>query len=197
MILLIDNYDSFIFNIMHYLQELQAEVRVERNDAMTADAFMALAPDAVILSPGPCTPDDAGVTLELIGCCADAGIPLLGICLGHQAIGQHFGAHVVRGGLLHGKVSEIHHDGTGVFRALPSPFRAARYHSLCVNPETIPANLSMNAQTDDGVIMGFRHKSHQIHGIQFHPESIATEYGHALLRNFLTIVRKDHREVAI
>ncbi len=184
MILVIDNYDSFTWNLVHYLMELGSEVRVVRNDALTAAEALASGARAFLLSPGPCTPDGAGISLALVQACAAAGKPLLGVCLGHQAIGQHFGGRVVRGGLMHGKTSPIHHDGTGVFGGIPSPFVATRYHSLIV--ENIPAGLLVNATADDGSVMGFRHASLPIHGVQFHPESIATEHGHALLANFMT-----------
>ena len=185
MILVIDNYDSFTFNLVHYLIELGAEVRVERNDALTAAEALASGADAFLLSPGPRTPDDAGISLDLVAACADAAKPLLGVCLGHQAIGQHFGGIVQRGHLMHGKTSPICHDGSGLFTGLPSPFTATRYHSLEV--VGIPAELSINATSDDGAIMGFRHVTLPLHGVQFHPESIATEHGHAMLANFLRI----------
>ena len=190
MILVIDNYDSFTFNLVHYLMELGAEVRVERNDALTASEAVASGAKGMLISPGPCTPNEAGVSLDLVAACADAGVPLLGVCLGHQAIGQHFGGRVVRGGLMHGKTSPVDHDGSGVFADLPSPFTATRYHSLVV--EDIPNILHVNATSEtpglDGTsVMGFRHRELPIHGVQFHPESIATEHGHALLANFLEI----------
>ena len=190
MILVIDNYDSFTFNLVHYLMELGAEVRVERNDALGASEAVASGAKGILISPGPCTPNEAGVSLDLVAACADAGLPLLGVCLGHQAIGQHFGGRVVRGGLMHGKTSPVDHDGSGVFANLPSPFIATRYHSLVV--ENIPNVLHVNATSEtpglDGTsVMGFRHHELPIHGVQFHPESIATEHGHALLANFLEI----------
>ena len=190
MILVIDNYDSFTFNLVHYLMELGAEVKVVRNDAVTASEAIASNAAGFLISPGPCTPNEAGVSLDLVAACADAGRPLLGVCLGHQAIGQHFGGHVVRGGLMHGKTSPVDHDGTGVFAGLPSPFTATRYHSLIV--EDIPGELVVNATSEtpglDGTsVMGFRHATLPIHGVQFHPESIVTEHGHALLANFLEI----------
>jgi len=199
MILVIDNYDSFTFNLVHYLLELGAEVKVERNDALTARQALALAPQGVLISPGPCTPDDAGVSLELVAACATAGLPLLGVCLGHQAIGQHFGGRVVRGGLMHGKTSPVDHDGSGVFAGLPSPFEATRYHSLVV--EGIPDELIANAHSEtpglDGTsVMGFRHTDLPIHGVQFHPESIATQHGHALLANFLRLCGIDPKDRA-
>ena len=183
MILVIDNYDSFTWNLVHYLMELGAEVEVVRNDAISAGQALSSGAEAFLISPGPCTPTEAGVSLDLVAACADAGRPLLGVCLGHQAIGQHFGGVVERGGLMHGKTSALVHDGTGVFADLPSPFTATRYHSLIVN--RVAAPLLVNARTEDGIVMGFRHATLPIHGVQFHPESIATEHGHALLANFL------------
>jgi anthranilate synthase component II len=190
MILVIDNYDSFTFNLVHYLMELGAEVRVERNDAITAAEALRTDAAGFLISPGPCTPNEAGISLDLVAACADAGKPLLGVCLGHQAIGQHFGGRVVRGGLMHGKTSPVTHDGSGLFVGLPSPFTATRYHSLVV--EDIPPVLAVNATSEtpglDGTaVMGFRHAELPIHGVQFHPESIATEHGHALLANFLAL----------
>jgi anthranilate synthase component II len=184
MILVIDNYDSFTWNLVHYLMELGVEVRVERNDAISAGQALTSGAQAFLISPGPCTPNEAGVSLDLVAACADAGRPLLGVCLGHQAIGQHFGGSVVRGGLMHGKTSPVEHDGSGVFAGLPSPFTATRYHSLVV--EDVPDALRVNATADDRV-MGLRHASLPIHGVQFHPESIATQHGHALLANFLRL----------
>lgn len=189
-ILVIDNYDSFTFNLVHYLMELGAEVRVERNDALTAAEAVARGPAGVLISPGPCTPNEAGISLDLVAACADSRLPLLGVCLGHQAIGQHFGGRVVRGGLMHGKTSPVEHDGSGVFAGLPSPFTATRYHSLIVEdvPEVLAANATSETPGLDGTsVMGFRHVELPIHGVQFHPESIATEHGHALLANFLAI----------
>ena len=183
MILVVDNYDSFTWNLVHYLMELGAEVRVVRNDALTAADALASNATGFLISPGPCTPNEAGISLDLVAACAEARRPLLGVCLGHQSIGQHFGGHVVRGGLMHGKTSPITHDGTGVFAGLPSPFTATRYHSLIV--EDVPAELLVNATAPDGSVMGVRHRELPIHGVQFHPESIATEHGHALLANFL------------
>lgn len=185
MILVIDNYDSFTWNLVHYLMELGAKVEVVRNDAISAGQALSSAAKAFLLSPGPCTPNEAGVSLDLVAACADAGAPLLGVCLGHQAIGQHFGGKVVRGGLMHGKTSPVEHDGTGLFEGLPSPFTATRYHSLIV--EDIPQSLIVNARSEDGSVMGFRHATLPIHSVQFHPESIATEHGHAMLANFLTL----------
>jgi anthranilate synthase component II len=182
-ILVIDNYDSFTWNLVHYLMELGAEVDVVRNDAISAGQALSSGADAFLISPGPCTPNEAGVSLELVAACAQAKRPLLGVCLGHQSIGQHFGGKVVRGGLMHGKTSPVTHDGSGLFAGLPSPFTATRYHSLIV--EDIPADLIVNATSDDGHVMGFRHVTLPIHGVQFHPESIATEHGHAMLANFM------------
>ncbi len=182
-ILVIDNYDSFTWNLVHYLMELGADVEVVRNDAISAGQALSSGAQAFLISPGPCTPNEAGVSLDLVAACAEAGRPLLGVCLGHQSIGQHFGGKVVRGGLMHGKTSPVSHDGTGVFEGLPSPFTATRYHSLIV--EDIPPNLIVNATSDDGHVMGFRHATLPIHGVQFHPESIATEHGHAMLANFM------------
>jgi anthranilate synthase component II len=184
MILVIDNYDSFTWNLVHYLMELGAEVEVVRNDAIGVGQALSSGAEGFLISPGPCTPNEAGISLDLVAACADAGKALLGVCLGHQAIGQHFGGKVVRAGqLMHGKTSPVEHDGTGVFAGLPSPFTATRYHSLVV--EELPASLIVNARTADGTVMGVRHASLPIHGVQFHPESIATEHGHALLANFL------------
>ena len=183
MILVVDNYDSFTWNLVHYLMEMGAKVEVVRNDAMSAGQAISTGAQGFLISPGPCTPNEAGISLDLVGAAADAGVPLLGVCLGHQSIGQYFGGKVVRGGLMHGKTSPVTHDGSGLFAGLPSPFTATRYHSLVV--ENVPENLVVNATSDDGHAMGFRHASLPIHGVQFHPESIATEHGHALLANFL------------
>lgn len=190
MILVIDNYDSFTFNLVHYLMELGAEVRVERNDAISAGQAVTSGAKGFLISPGPRTPNEAGISLDLVAACADKALPLLGVCLGHQAIGQHFGGQVVRGGLMHGKTSPVTHDGSGLFAGLPSPFLATRYHSLVV--EDIPEALAVNATSatpglDGSAVMGFRHRELPIHGVQFHPESIATEHGHAMLANFLAI----------
>lgn len=185
MILVVDNYDSFTWNLVHYLMELGVDVRVERNDALSAVDALATGADAILISPGPCTPNEAGISLDLVAACAAAKRPLLGVCLGHQAIGQHFGGRVVRGGLMHGKTSAITHDSSGVFAGLPSPFTATRYHSLIVTD--VPDVLAVNATAPDGSVMGLRHRELPIHGVQFHPESIATEHGHALLANFLTL----------
>ena len=185
MLLMIDNYDSFTYNLVQYFGELGEDVQVFRNDQITVPAIAELHPERIVLSPGPCTPNEAGISLDLVGACADARRPLLGVCLGHQSIGQYFGGRVVRGGLMHGKTSPVTHDGTGLFKGLPSPFIATRYHSLVV--EDTPPELIVNATSDDAHVMGFRHASLPIHGVQFHPESIATEHGHALLANFLEI----------
>ena len=184
-ILVIDNYDSFTFNLVHYLMELGAEVRVERNDAISAGQAVSSGAKGILISPGPCTPNEAGISLDLVAACADKALPLLGVCLGHQSIGQYFGGKVVRGGLMHGKTSPVTHDSTGVFAGLPSPFIATRYHSLIV--EDIPDCLAVNATSDDGHVQGFRHTELPIHGVQFHPESIATEHGHDLLANYLRL----------
>ena len=192
MILVIDNYDSFTWNLVHYLMELGAEVEVVRNDDMSAGQALSSGAQAFLISPGPKTPDEAGVSLDLVAACADVGKPLLGVCLGHQTIGQHFGGTVARGGLMHGKTSPVTHDGSGLFADLPSPFTATRYHSLIV--ENIPDSLIVNATSDDGHVMGFRHATLPIHGVQFHPESIATEHGHAMLANFMRIAGVDVKE---
>ncbi len=183
MILVIDNYDSFTWNLVHYLMELGAEVEVVRNDALSVGQAISSGAEGFLISPGPCTPNEAGISLDLVGAAAQAGMPLLGVCLGHQSIGQYFGGKVVRGGLMHGKTSPVTHDDSGVFAGVPSPFTATRYHSLIV--EDIPETLLVNARSDDGHVMGFRHRDLPIHGVQFHPESIATEHGHAMLANFL------------
>jgi anthranilate synthase component 2 len=185
MILVLDNYDSFTWNLVHYLMELGVEVQVVRNDALTAKEAIASNAQGFLISPGPCTPNEAGISLDLVAACADLGKPLLGVCLGHQAIGQHFGGSVIRGGLMHGKTSPVRHDGTGLFTDLPSPFTATRYHSLIVSD--IPDSLVVNATAEDGSVMGFRHAALPIHSVQFHPESIATEHGHAMLANFLRL----------
>ena len=186
MLLMIDNYDSFTYNLVQYLGELGEEVRVVRNDEMTLAQIEALGAERIVLSPGPCTPNEAGVSLELIKRMAGR-VPILGVCLGHQAIGQAFGGRIVHAKtLMHGKVSAIHHGGKGVFAGLPSPYDATRYHSLAIERATCPAELEITAWTDDGEIMGVRHRSLPVQGVQFHPESILTEHGHALLRNFLT-----------
>ena len=186
MLLLIDNYDSFTYNLVHYLGELGADVLVRRNDALDVQAAMALRPSAIVLSPGPCDPDQAGICLALTLAAADARIPLLGVCLGHQTIGQAFGGKVVRcHEIVHGKMGQMHHTGQGMFAGLPSPFLATRYHSLVVERSSLPAGLEVTAWLDDGTIMGLRHRTKSIEGVQFHPESIASEHGHQLLKNFL------------
>jgi anthranilate synthase component II len=191
-ILVIDNYDSFTWNLVHYLMELGAQVEVVRNDAIGVGQAMSSGAEAFLISPGPCTPNEAGISLELVAACAEANRPLLGVCLGHQAIGQHFGGKVVRGGLMHGKTSPVTHDGSGLFAGLPSPFTATRYHSLIV--EDIPADLIVNATSNDGHVMGFRHATLPIHSVQFHPESIATEHGHAMLANFMRAANMSVKE---
>jgi anthranilate synthase component 2 len=187
MLLLVDNYDSFTYNLYHYLGELGARVEVRRNDVVSVDEALAMEPEGIVVSPGPCDPDRAGISLELIA--RAAGLcPVLGVCLGHQAIAQAFGATIGRARqVMHGKVSEIEHDMTGLFRGLPSPFRATRYHSLVALPETVPDALVVNARGSDGTIMGARHRELPVHGVQFHPESIETEHGHRLLANFLEL----------
>ena len=188
MLLLIDNYDSFTYNLVHYLGELGADVLVKRNDALDVQAAMALNPSAIVLSPGPCDPDQAGICLPLTLAAAEAGIPLLGVCLGHQTIGQAFGGKVVRcHEIVHGKMGSMLHAGKGVFQGLPSPFLATRYHSLVVDRATLPPELEVTAWLADGTIMGLRHRTKPIEGVQFHPESIASEHGHPLLRNFLDL----------
>ena len=187
MIILIDNYDSFTFNLVHYLGGLGADVIVHRNDKISADAVVAADPDAIVLSPGPCTPNEAGICLDLIAK-ASATIPLLGVCLGHQAIGQAFGGKVVRAPVpVHGKLSEVSHGGQGLFRGINGPFRATRYHSLVVDRKTMPADLAVTAETDDHLVMALAHAKLPVHGVQFHPESIASEHGHLMLGNFLAL----------
>mgnify|MGYP006098620173 CR=1 FL=1 len=188
MLLLIDNYDSFTYNLVHYFGELGAKMEIYRNDALSADEALGLLPQAIVLSPGPCDPDQAGICLELIR--KNAGnIPLLGVCLGHQAIGQAYGGKVVRApNLMHGKISGIRHTEKGLFESLPTPFSATRYHSLMVERQSLPDCLEVTAETDDGVIMGLAHRKYPVHGVQFHPESIASEQGYELLKNFLMIV---------
>lgn len=186
MLLLIDNYDSFTYNLVHYLGELGADVTVRRNDALDVQAVMAMRPDVIVLSPGPCDPAQAGICLPLTLAAAEARIPLLGVCLGHQTIGEAFGGKVIRcHEIVHGKMGAMHHAGKGMFTGLPSPFLATRYHSLIVERESLPDCLEVTAWLEDGTIMGLRHKSLAIEGVQFHPESIASEHGHQLLRNFL------------
>lgn len=187
MFLLVDNYDSFTYNLYHFLGELGARVTVRRNDALTADEALEMEPQGIILSPGPCDPDQAGICLELVAKAAGS-LPLLGVCLGHQAIGQAFGGRVVRAPHpMHGKLSPIRHEACGVFEGLPSPLSATRYHSLTVERDSLPDSLEVTAETEDGTIMGLRHREMPVHGVQFHPESIASEHGHALLHNFLAI----------
>jgi anthranilate synthase component 2 len=189
MLLLIDNYDSFTWNLVHYLGDLGAETRVVRNDALSVAEALALGPSGIILSPGPCDPDQAGICLDLTRAAADAGVPLLGVCLGHQTIGQAFGGKVVRcHEIVHGKLGTMHHAGTGLFQDLPSPFAATRYHSLVVERASLPNALEVTAWLEDGTIMGLHHRDLPIHGVQFHPESIASEHGHKLLKNFLNTV---------
>ncbi|MGF7161452.1 anthranilate synthase component 2 [Rhodoligotrophos appendicifer] len=187
MLVLIDNYDSFTYNLVHYLGELGAEVQVYRNDKISASGVMELKPEAIVLSPGPCTPKEAGISVELVER-AGPSIPILGVCLGHQAIGQVYGGEVIRAPhVMHGKLSKIHHEGQGVFRGINSDFQATRYHSLIVDRDSLPDALMITAETEDGLIMGLQHKAHPVHGVQFHPESIASEHGHQLLRNFLDL----------
>ncbi|PVH29676.1 anthranilate synthase component II [Pararhodobacter oceanensis] len=186
MLLLIDNYDSFTYNLVHYLGELGAEVVVKRNDALTAQEALAMKPAGIVLSPGPCDPDQAGICLDLVQACAETRLPLLGVCLGHQSIGQAFGGKVVRADeIVHGKLGRINHEGAGVFAGLPSPLEATRYHSLMVERASLPDCLEVSAWLDDDMIMGLRHKSLPIEGVQFHPESIASQHGHAMLKTFL------------
>ncbi len=190
MILLIDNYDSFTFNLVHYLGEIGARTEVVRNDAITVAEALAMEPEAIVLSPGPCTPTEAGICVDLIRAAAGR-IPVFGVCLGHQSIGQAFGGRIVRAPeLMHGKTSPILHEGEGVFATLPSPFEATRYHSLIVEEESLPEELVVTARSEDGLIMGLRHREHEIHGVQFHPESIASRHGHDILRNFLDRIPK-------
>ncbi|WP_417601217.1 anthranilate synthase component II [Pararhodobacter oceanensis] len=186
MLLLIDNYDSFTYNLVHYLGELGADVVVKRNDALTAQEALALRPAGIVLSPGPCDPDQAGICLDLVQACAETRLPLLGVCLGHQSIGQAFGGKVVRADeIVHGKLGRINHEGAGVFAGLPSPLEATRYHSLMVERASLPDCLEVSAWLEGGMIMGLRHKSLPIEGVQFHPESIASQHGHAMLKTFL------------
>ena len=193
MLLLIDNYDSFTYNLFHYLGELGEDVVVKRNDRITVQDALAMRPQSIVLSPGPCDPDRAGICLALINAAAGR-IPILGVCLGHQAIGQAYGGRIVRAPEpMHGKLSRIHHTGESVFRGLEDGFKATRYHSLTIDRATLPASLAISAETDDGVIMGVAHKTHPVHGVQFHPESIASEHGHALLQNFLRLARASLR----
>jgi anthranilate synthase component 2 len=196
MILLIDNYDSFTYNLFHFLGELGEAITVVRNDRISAADALKLRPDSIVLSPGPCDPDKAGICLELIRAAAGR-VPVLGVCLGHQAIGQAFGGKIVRAPLpMHGKLSLIHHDGRSVFHGLPDAFEATRYHSLVVDRGTLPGELEITAETDDGVIMGLAHRRYPVHGVQFHPESIASAHGHALLRNFLNLARQSNTAIS-
>jgi len=189
LLLLIDNYDSFTYNLFHYLGELGADVRVVRNDEISAAEALAMKPDGIVLSPGPCTPNEAGICMDVIKQ-ADGRMPILGVCLGHQAIGQVYGGKVVRAPQpMHGKLSRVHHTGKSVFRGLNNDFLATRYHSLTIDPPSMPSVLDVTATSEDGVIQGVMHKRHPVHGVQFHPESIASENGHALLANFLQIAR--------
>ncbi|MDE0045320.1 MAG: aminodeoxychorismate/anthranilate synthase component II [bacterium] len=189
MLVLIDNYDSFTYNLLHFLGELGASCDVRRNDAITVDEIMAMRPRGIVISPGPCDPDRAGICLELVKRSARESLPLLGVCLGHQAIGQAFGGTIDRAPRpMHGKISVIEHDGNGVFDAIPSPLRATRYHSLTLRPGSVPGCLEVNSWTEDGVIMGVRHRELPIHGVQFHPESIESEHGHGILGNFLNML---------
>jgi len=189
MFILIDNYDSFTYNLVQYLGDLGIDSTVYRNDKISADEVIAKKPKGILISPGPSDPDHAGICLELIEKSAGANIPLLGVCLGHQAIGQVFGGKVIRGEApMHGKISSIYHDNESVFKDLPCPFEATRYHSLIIEKESVPGSLMVTARTDDDVIMGVQHKDHPIHGVQFHPESIATENGHHMIRNFLELL---------
>ncbi|MDP7382105.1 MAG: aminodeoxychorismate/anthranilate synthase component II [Alphaproteobacteria bacterium] len=188
MFVLIDNYDSFTYNLLHFMGELGAEVVVHRNDKVTVEAVMAANPTGIVLSPGPCDPDRAGICLDLVMAAAAAELPLLGVCLGHQTIGQAFGGRVVRAPVpMHGKISAMRHDGAGVFEGLTNPFEATRYHSLMIARDSVPAALTVTAETDDGLVMGLRHNTLPIHGVQFHPESIASQNGHRLLANFLAL----------
>jgi anthranilate synthase component 2 len=189
MLLLIDNYDSFTYNLVHYLGEMGADVQVWRNDALTVQDAMGMNPSGILLSPGPCDPSQAGICLALTAAAAETRTPLMGVCLGHQTIGQHFGGDVVRcHEIVHGKMGTMKHLGKGLFSGLPSPFEATRYHSLVVDRATLPDCLEITAELDDGTIMGLQHKELPIHGVQFHPESIASEHGHALLKNFLDMM---------
>lgn len=189
MLLLIDNYDSFTFNLVHFLGELGAECAVHRNDELNVQEAMALNPEGIILSPGPCDPDKAGICLALTAAAAETNTPLLGVCLGHQAIGQAFGGNIVRAKeIVHGKLGEMHHEGASIFKGIPSPLSATRYHSLIVDRASLPEKLEVTAWLEDGTIMGLKHKEKPIHGLQFHPESIRSEHGHEMLKNFLDIV---------
>ncbi|WGD31421.1 aminodeoxychorismate/anthranilate synthase component II [Ancylobacter sp. WKF20] len=190
MILLVDNYDSFTWNLVHYLGGLGAEVEVRRNDTLTVDEALAMKPEAIVISPGPATPNEAGICCALIERAAKEGVPVFGVCLGHQAIGQVFGGEVIRAPLpIHGKLADVQHKGEAVFRGINGPFKATRYHSLVVNRDTLPPALGITAETEDGLIMGLSHKELPVHGVQFHPESIASEHGKTILKNFLDMAR--------
>jgi anthranilate synthase/aminodeoxychorismate synthase-like glutamine amidotransferase len=190
MFLVIDNYDSFTYNLVHLIGELGVDMEVVRNDRMTVTEALSMNAEGIILSPGPCTPNEAGICLEIIRK-ADGRLPIFGVCLGMQAIGQAYGGNVIRANrLMHGKMSAVAHDGTGIFDSMPSPFQATRYHSLVVEESSLPDSLTITAKTDDGSLMGLSHTSHPVHGVQFHPESIASEHGDTLLRNFVTIARR-------
>lgn len=190
MFLLIDNYDSFVYNLRHFMGEVGADIVVRRNDAFTADEVLAMKPSGIVLSPGPRYPDDAGICLELVAKAAGR-VPLLGVCLGHQTIAQNFGASIVRAPMpMHGKISQIEHTNRGVFQGIPSPFKATRYHSLTIDPDTVPEMLEVTARSGDGVIQGVQHRELPIHGVQFHPESIASENGHAILKNFIDMTEQ-------
>jgi anthranilate synthase component 2 len=196
MILVIDNYDSFTYNLVHYLNELGAQTSVYRNDALSAEEALGLKPQALLLSPGPCTPDEAGICLDLLTR-APRDLPILGVCLGHQAMGQAEGGKVIRAKtLMHGKTDSIHHNGGGIFRDIPSPFTATRYHSLAIDRSSLPNTLEVTAWTEDGEIMGVQHKDRPMYGVQFHPESIATQYGHEMLANFLDLAGVDRSSQA-
>ncbi|MCX7566173.1 aminodeoxychorismate/anthranilate synthase component II [Sulfitobacter sp. F26169L] len=191
MLLLIDNYDSFTYNLVHYLGTLGAQMEIRRNDVLSVDEALAMRPSGIVLSPGPCDPAQAGICLALTHAAAKEGIPLLGVCLGHQTIGEAFGGRVVRAGeIVHGKMGQMNHTGKGLFAGLPSPFAATRYHSLIVERDTLPDCLEITAELDNGIIMGLQHRTLPIHGVQFHPESIRSEHGHALLENFLKEVKE-------
>ncbi|MEM7650804.1 MAG: aminodeoxychorismate/anthranilate synthase component II [Pseudomonadota bacterium] len=188
MIVLIDNYDSFTYNLVQYLGDLDVETKVFRNDQISIDEVFQHNPKGLMISPGPSDPDNAGICLELIKAAAEKSVPLFGVCLGHQTIGQAFGGDIIKTAPLHGKMSDITHDGKSVFKGLPSPFEVTRYHSLTIAPESLPDDLEVTAQTEDGIIMGVAHKTLPIHGVQFHPESIATQHGHAMLKNFIELL---------
>ena len=193
MLLVIDNYDSFTYNLVHYLGELGAEMEIRRNDKLAAEDALAMKPEGIVLSPGPCTPNEAGICLDLIEKAAGT-VPILGVCLGHQSIGQAYGGKVIRApSLMHGKLSSIHHGNVGIFKGINGPFAATRYHSLIVERATLPECFTVTAWTEDGLIMGLQHKSHPVHGVQFHPESIASEHGHKILKNFLELARDFRR----